>query len=193
MDKTFIEKYEVGHSLCDKIIDFFHKNLQWHREGMVGYGYNKKFKDSIDLSIPINELQQINPFTEIVLKCAKDYVKKYIEDCEKNKWSDYEFVECVNIQYYEPKKGYPARHHERDCFKASNRCLVYMLYLTDTPNAGTHFVHYGHTTECVKGDLIIWPPDFTHIHNGIVSNTHEKIIITGWLGFTKLHTGTNLV
>ena len=23
MDKTFIEKYEVGHSLCDKIIDFF--------------------------------------------------------------------------------------------------------------------------------------------------------------------------
>ena len=33
----------------------------------------------------------------------------------------------------------------------------------------------------MKGDLIVWPPDFTHTHHGVISKTHDKMIVTGWI------------
>ena len=35
-----------------------------------------------------------------------------------------------------------------------------------------------------KGNLILWPADFTHPHVGVVSNTQEKYISTGWFNYT---------
>ena len=38
-------------------------------------------------------------------------------------------------------------------------------------------------TPAKKGLTIIWPAEWTHTHRGIVSNTKEKIIVTGWYNF----------
>src|SRR3712207_7724433 len=43
---------------------------------------------------------------------------------------------------------------------------------------GTHFVYQKHTFEAKKGRTLIWPPDFTHTHAGVVSPTEHKYIIT---------------
>jgi prolyl 4-hydroxylase len=88
---------------------------------------------------------------------------------------------CNNIQYYKPKQGYPALHYERgEAFPA--RQLVYMLYCnTVTDKGGTEFPYQNITLSAVKGKLVIWPAEFTHPHRGIISNTQEKYIVTGWV------------
>ena len=59
-----------------------------------------------------------------------------------------------------------------------------MIYLNDVPNGGTEWKFQNIKTEAVKGDLVIWPSDFTHTHRGIVSKTHEKWKATGWFVIT---------
>ena len=34
--------------------------------------------------------------------------------------------------------------------------------------------------EAKKGNLVIWPAEFTHMHKGVISKTKEKYIATGW-------------
>ena len=60
-----------------------------------------------------------------------------------------------------------------------------MLYLnTVTDNGGTYFPRQDTLTNAIKGDMIIWPAYFTHPHRGIVSETQEKYICTGWFELT---------
>ena len=91
-------------------------------------------------------------------------------------------TEGANIQWYPPGGGYHSWHCERTS-KFENRCLVWMTYLNDVPNAGTNFKYQNITTPPKKGLTIIWPTDFTHTHSGQISKTHEKYIITGWFNF----------
>ena len=71
-------------------------------------------------------------------------------------------------------------HYERSYTKP-HRQLAYMLYLnTVTDKGGTKFIFQNLTLSAIKGDLYIWPADFTHVHQGIVSKTQEKYIVTGW-------------
>ena len=58
--------------------------------------------------------------------------------------------------------------------------IVYMLYLNDLENGGTEWCLQNVKLEAVKGTLVLWPSDFTHVHRGIVAN-EEKYICTGWL------------
>jgi len=57
-----------------------------------------------------------------------------------------------------------------------------MLYLNTVTDKGeTVFPYQKVKTLPVKGDLIIWPAEFTHPHYGVISPTQEKYIATGWL------------
>ena len=67
----------------------------------------------------------------------------------------------------------------------SHRIMAFMTYLTDTKNAGTEFTYLNWTAPCKKGLTLIWPVDHIYLHRGIISNSEEKMIITGWLGFNK--------
>jgi hypothetical protein len=44
-------------------------------------------------------------------------------------------------------------------------------------------VYQERTIEARKGRTLIWPPDFTHTHVGVVSPSQHKYIITGWFNF----------
>ena len=55
-----------------------------------------------------------------------------------------------------------------------------MLYLNNVANGGTEFKYQKITTEAIKGNLVIWPAEFTHLHKGVISKTKEKYIATGW-------------
>ena len=51
---------------------------------------------------------------------------------------------------------------------------------TNVVDGGTEFKYQKIILNAEKGNLIIWPADFTHTHKGIISNTKEKYIATGW-------------
>jgi len=116
-------------------------------------------------------------FFDVMTPCIWNYAKKYkIAYNMKTSIAN-------NIQYYKPKGGFPHLHYETSPFTPL-RAVVYMLYLNDvTDGGGTNFPFQNVTTHAVKGDLILWPADFTHPHRGVISDTQEKYICTGWFEY----------
>jgi|TARA_R110001632_G_scaffold4171_1_gene17888 hypothetical protein len=173
---NFIETYKIDPTLCDKLIDYHKKNKEYKTIGFVGAGViDKRIKDSTDSSF-YNSSN--NPHIQLFFKQLSDKLIIYMEKykIKENVMTDV----CNNIQHYDPKAGYPFLHYERaqDC---KSRQLVYMLYLnTVTDKGGTRFPYQKITTPATKGNLIIWPAEFTHPHHGIISKTQEKYIATGW-------------
>lgn len=183
--ETFIETYKIDAEVCDKIIGLYELNEQLARPGRLGETsrIDKSMKDSMDMSIPIRLYGSFEPFFEQLHACVNEYLDKYYFGVGATGMGPVGFSKFSNIQKYPVGGGYPAIHCERDSLEYAHRALVWMLYLTDTPNGGTEFPHQELITECIKGDLIIWPSDMTHMHRGVVSSTHEKMIFTGWIDF----------
>lgn len=183
--KTFIETYKVDDEVCDRIIDFYNLNKHLARPGRLGEvpRVDKNMKDSMDLSVPIRLYGQVEPFFDQLMGHVRDYLDKYYYGTGAVGLGALGFSDSSNIQWYPKGGGYPAVHCERDRLEYCRRALVWMLYLTDTPGGGTEFPHQELTTECIKGDLIIWPSDMTHMHKGVKSESHEKMIFTGWIDF----------
>lgn len=185
--KTFIETYKVDAKLCDKITEFYNMNTHLAQPGRLGENprIDKSMKDSLDLCVPIGLYGSFEPFFELLKDHVSEYLDKYYYAAGATGMGPVGYSKYSSIQKYPKGGGYPAVHCERDSIEYANRALVWMLYLTDTPDGGTEFPHQELITECVKGDLIIWPSDLTHMHRGVVSETHEKMIFTGWIIFIQ--------
>ena len=84
------------------------------------------------------------------------------------------------IQWYPKGGGFKKWHFERCNYQSRKRQIVYMLYLNDVENGGTEWYLQNVKLEAVKGTLVLWPSDFTHVHRGVVAD-EEKYIATGWL------------
>tara|TARA_R110002153_G_scaffold171396_1_gene324160 strand:- start:1597 stop:2136 length:540 start_codon:yes stop_codon:yes gene_type:complete len=174
---NFIDTYKVDVNLCDKLIKYWKNNKEYKHEGSFGSEQvNKTIKNSTDV-IFFNSSKDIyiKEFFKKLSTCVTQYCSKYKIDTLVN-------TSLANkIQYYSKGGGYKVYHYERDHLKNSSRQLVYMLYLnTVKDKGGTKFLNQKITTPAIKGDLIIWPAEFTHIHKGIVSPSEEKYIATGW-------------
>ncbi len=182
--ESFIGAWYIDPKICDGLINVFNNNTDRHNTGVIGGPYNvdKNNKDSVDLGLhPDYTDPAFMEYKKSLKDCTKLYEEKYPE---LSNFQQYGMNEGANIQYYKPGGGYFAEHCERTS-KNENRCLVWMTYLTDTPDAGTNFKYQNITTPCKKGLTVIWPTDFTHTHSGQISKTHEKYIITGWFGYIK--------
>jgi len=92
-------------------------------------------------------------------------------------------IDTLNIQHYKPKQGYKKFHCERMATNTTDIVLVFMTFLNNVENAGTHFKYQNKVYDCIEGNTLIWPSDFTHTHKGIINNQKDKYIITGWFSF----------
>ncbi len=170
---TFIETYKVSESLCDDLIKYYENNKE----------YTKLRKDipNTNDSLFYNDSQ--DPTIQKFFKTLGDAITKY---AKKYKIFGGLRTYVVNkIQHYQPGFGYSALHYERGRKEVQDRQVVYMLYLnTVKDEGGTIFPHQKVITKAIKGDLILWPADFTHPHAGIISKTEQKYIATGWFVMT---------
>ena len=174
---NFIETYKIDLEVCDDLILYYNHNMEYKNMGMIGSNkVDKNIKDSMDINFfNSSNDYRIKNFFSAIQPCIIDYVEKY-----NIRYAVKTYV-ANNIQYYKPKGGYPQLHYERDPgIDSSRRVVVYMLYLNDVKDGGTYFPFQNITTQAVKGDLILWPADFTHPHRGVISDTQEKYICTGW-------------
>ena len=137
---------------------------------------DKTIKDSLDLSLGNNNFNPgIFEYRMHLQEILNLYVKEYPEVERLDKFN----VEDVNLQWYPGKGGFKTWHYERGTKGYMNRVLVFMTYLNDVENGGTHFKYQDITTPAIKGLTVIWPPDWTHTHKGQISDD-KKIIATGW-------------
>ena len=187
----FIGRYYLeNRSVCDEAIDWFERNKNRAREGVVVLGdgnstVDKNIKCSEDIGAYLNEFYEFNDAFKTLLDFLWVSVQKYLSKYEEIKGTNFHMPETINLQKYTPPSGgYKEFHCERSCTAVSNRCLVWMIYLnTVEDGGGTEFKYYKHIEKAEKGKLLIWPPDFTHTHRGIPSLTEKKYILTGWYDF----------
>lgn len=168
-------------SLCDSIIDF-HKNSTNKTEGQVLGGVDKRIKDSIDVALEGNLLSLYLQELQVV---CDSYSEKFIF-C--NHYSPWRVIDAVNIQHYKPSGGFKVWHCERTNpeFLCATRHLVFMTYLNDVNDGGeTEWFYQKVKVKPKKGLTVIWPCDWTHTHRGLVSETQDKYIVTGWFNYTE--------
>ena len=184
--ENFIYTFQIQDtSVCDDLIEYHKKNTEFKDFGYSGAGphgakIDNSVKESVDVFVqPYSKHPTIKKyFEEEIKKGVLDYKQKY-EFCDM----PFQIKEPMNIQYYPPGGGFKQWHYERNSYVHDelSRVLVYMTYLNDVDNAGTEWLYQNFKTEAKKGLSVIWPAEWTHTHKGIVSESQEKYIATGWL------------
>ena len=171
------------------MIDYFESNDEYwslRQDGMMlGDTIIKEWKDSQDRTMVFNNngYFQDNLVNRIILKSINFYIEKYKEENpEVNMLYSWALRNAYNLQKYKPGGGYHKLHCENyNTGDYHSNVLVWMFYLnTVKEGGGTYFSNYDLTINAVEGRLVIWPPYWTHMHKGVVSETSEKYIATGW-------------
>ena len=179
---SLIGGWYIPGTVCDDIITLFKDNKDKHTAGVVGPPLRVDPAEKVSTEIPIHPSYDHPTFIvykTLIGNIVHAYETKYPEIKEFSKFG---MIESCQIQHYKPAEGFKKWHFERSS-KAENRCLVFMTYLNDVPDAGTHFKYQDLTTPAEKGLTLIWPTDFSHTHKGQITKQHEKYILTGWLGY----------
>ena len=183
--------YNIPEDICDGLMNFFDESPNKNKG--VAHNANpekaKSAKISTDITVTEEQLDdpRIKAYTDLLADMMQDYMTMF-PSIGPGGWQ-LGITEKFNIQRYQPGEGFFDWHYERNPFPPANdRVLVFMTYLNDAEDAGTHFMYQNITTECKKGLTVLWPADWTYTHKGQISKEHEKTIITGWISFTgKVH------
>ena len=179
---SMIGGWYIPPAVCDDLIKVFKDNKDHQRPGVVGPPLREDPEEKVSTEVPIHPTYDHPTFIvykSLIGNIIHRYEKKYPEVEEFSKFG---MIESPQIQHYKPGEGFKKWHSERT--SGNRRCLVFMTYLNTVPEAGTHFKYQDLTTPAEKGLTLMWPTDFTHTHKGQITQTHEKYILTGWLGYS---------
>ena len=177
--ESFIRIYGVDKEICDRLIKYHKLNTEYKKESNTSF--SKDIKESVDVEFynSSNDKTILDFF-----KILSESISKYLTEFQIKYPVTTEFTNL--IQHYPKNGGFKVYHYENGSFSTSHIKLVYMLYLNDVKDGGTHFKYQDTTLEAKKGNLVIWPADFTHTHKGVISKTKEKYIVTGWFRMRQL-------
>jgi hypothetical protein len=177
---SFIQGWYIPEKICDDLINYYNKNKHKTSSGKCFIKgelvNNNDHKQSIDLSLGRDNFDKgVAGYRVYLQEVLNLYMGEYPEVNQLPRFD----VEDINIQWYPKNGGFKKWHYERgDAFNFS-RNLVFMTYLNDIENGGTHFKYQNLTSPAKKGLTLIWPPDWTHTHKGQIVDK-EKFIATGW-------------
>ena len=91
------------------------------------------------------------------------------------------------IQKYDRGKGYYNYHNDFEYSNKGVRVITFIWYLNDVEEGGeTEFID-GTIIKPKKGQLLLFPSDWTYMHKGNMPLSNDKYICTGWiyLNFNK--------
>ena len=179
---SFIYVSKVSNESLKQITDVWKRDHKLYGSiGKVGSGkYSPHIKQSTDISIfPKNFDNAFPQYMKELNILIRQYTLKYKELNENTR--HLAISEPINIQKYKKGEGFFVPHFERANEEVMSRVLVFMTYLTNNPGCGTYFKYQDVATDAIKGNTVIWPAEFTHVHNGLVDFNKEKLIITGWV------------
>lgn len=189
--KDFIGIFEnvIPDEVCDETISAY--------EFLVanGFGLNRQEHDkvsklakentSVYISVPhvcnLVEFKHNNTLNQILWNtCFKQYVDKYAILSDGVPKSNF----CNKVQKTEIGEGYHVWHFESSARIASNRIMLYIMYLNDVEEGGeTEFLYYPKRIKPKKGTITLIPAGFTHTHRGNPPISNEKYVVTGWIEY----------
>ena len=126
--------------------------------------------------------KSVNYIWDALEVAIQDYVKLYPQAGKLN--LDWGMNDSFNLQFYNPNEGFKEWHAEN--LPTLERFLVWTIYLSNTPEAGTEYLHQNHIEECEMGKVVICPADWQFTHRGQISTSRCKFIATGWYNYNQL-------
>ena len=171
-------------SICDKMIDHFDSHKASQLDGKMTVNVDKSKKNSKDMSFsPKNVMDSSTDFFSYYFShlhsCFFDYCSRwpYLRD-DLGEFK----IGIFNIQKYTAGGHFIKQHAERNNIATQHRYFAFMTYLNDVNEGGeTVFPNYDLKVKPQKGNTLIWPSDWTHVHYGDLVKTTDKYIITGWI------------
>jgi len=170
-------------TLCDQIIDFFEEKKDLHQQGIVGERYDLSVKNSMDLTIHPSDFKknEFLVFKDFLSELESMY-KSYIQEYEVLKDFKTVKIPSFNIQKYNKGGHFAKIHCERSDLLTNHRLFAWMCYLNDVEDGGeTYFKYFDKKFKPEKGNILLWPSEWTHSHSGLEVEKGEKYIITGWI------------
>ena len=170
-------------TLCDQIIDFFEEKKDLHQQGIVGERYDLSVKNSMDLTIHPSDFKknEFLVFKDFLSELESMY-KSYIQEYEVLKDFKTVKIPSFNIQKYNKGGHFAKIHCERSDLLTNHRLFAWMCYLNDVEDGGeTYFKYFDKKFKPEKGNILLWPSEWTHSHSGLEVEKGEKYIMTGWI------------
>lgn len=204
--KSFITQYQkqFPDELTDRLIAILEAAIE-SGKARVGRSdvktLNTTVKDSTDYDITLDPDIQVDAalFQELnshLYGPVSHYINKHI--VSRDGETDYVDIEevvkrFVLLQppklkvYRAPDGGYHAWHQDWGrAINQAKRLIVAMVYLNDVEEGGeTAFFHQDLKVKPVKGDLVIFPPYFTHMHKGLPPVSNDKYICNFYIGLAE--------
>ena len=182
--ETFIKTYDnaIPHVLCDMLIEKFDANTdQWeNRDKRTEDRGNLKFNE-------VHLFKYMDTWKEEVEALA-DLFKIYVDDY-KNQYSDFMFPPKYGIEPFKMKK-YDANgidefgwHSDVNGAGSMNRWLAFFVYLSDNEEGKTEFPYHYETTDCKKGNMVIFPPMWPWLHRGTKPIIKPKYFLGSYLHY----------
>ena len=121
--------------------------------------------------------QWMREYNQVTGTCLEEYIDNF----EHLLHYRYQQV-YLNVQKTLPQQGYHAWHSEDGSLGCNRRILATMLFLNDVNEGGeTEFLYQSLRYKPKRGQFMIWPAGFTHVHRGNPPLSGEKYISTSWL------------
>lgn len=188
---TFVFEKEnaLDDEICDRIIKEFQES-PYKRPGVSASGRNPLIKNSTDLTTQEGGLEEID---KILYENLNKHLHELGDVCPS-------FAKYILGSGPIHDKGYQIQWTKQGdlCFvphcdntgwnddNTIGRNLVYLWYLNDVEKGGgTNFPKLGIKVKARKGKLILFPPYWTHEHEGVIPRSGDKYIVTGWLCYER--------
>ena len=191
MNSNLVSHYReaIPLDLCDDIISYYKNN--------GNDVYSSGIADNDSPRIKLNTSLRVS--NELILYHNKNTTKglydKLIDSIMPitNKWINNHpavnqqlgsaYYEDVHILRYEPNKGHYGYHSDDDGPTVDNRVLSIIIYLNDVSEGGeTEFAYIDVSPiKPSKGDVLVFPSGWTHLHKGNMPISNSKYICVTWL------------
>lgn len=172
----------LSQSDCERLISLFERHKEFQYQGETIGGLNLKVKDCAEVLFS-PEYHELDSMLTSLQSGVYEYQERYpfIKTLHR-----FEQVENITFKRYNPGQAYHGLHCERSGLKTCARMLVWMFYLNDVHDGGeTFFPHQAKRVKAEQGKLVIWPSDWTHAHQGLVSHSETKYIVSSWFSFVS--------
>ena len=187
MDNDFngIEEYKNAFPIeyCKKIIDTFEQRAEMQlTEHQTGFK-NQDERIFMDMANHNNMFHVDANLCKFFYQTIMDtYEHKYRKKYDSLGSVCQHSPKGMSVQKTRPHQGYHAWHSEDGSLGCNRRILATMMFLNDVDDGGeTEFLYQSLRYKPKRGQFMIWPAGFTHVHRGNPPLSGEKYISTSWL------------
>lgn len=194
--EPYISIYEeaLPANLCDKIIKLYAKNKHLHFEGRTLAGLSSDTKKTTDMSITMGDDSELKAIDGLLKNNLGHYMEKYITKILGTYDNRYLTQGEMNdigyqVQKYNKNGGLYETHTDDSSQILFNeihsRVVTFIWYLNDVTEGGETVFIKKCKIKPKKGNLLIFPSLWTYPHCGMVPESNDKYIVTGWMYMSR--------